>query len=132
MEASGVYQGCLGVHGEMGMALDQVLSSGQARKHPPLLNCTRMHCEIVGSWLTLLLQPRWARVAGDLLIPTPQEHGVPQGCVNSLSASPVLSSEVLRSQLFCWLHLGKLNLGLPGPLGRPSQRSSQFEFLSHG
>lgn len=91
-----------------------------------------MHCEIVGSWLTLLLQPPWAQVAGDLLIPTPQGRGVPQGCVNSLSASLVLSSEVLRSQLFCCLHLGKLNLALPGPLGHPSQRSSQFEFLSHG
>lgn len=119
------------VCGEMGLSLDQVFSSGMS---DPLHNCINIYCETVGSWLAvlLLLQPPWARVAGDLLIPTPKGHVVPRGCVNSFSASLVLSSEVLRSQLFCCLHFVKLNLGLPGPLGHPSQCSFQFEFLSRG
>lgn len=56
-------------------------------------------------------------MAGNLLIPTMRICVVTHGCGNSFSASLVLSSHVLRSQLFCCLCLVKLNLDLLGILG---------------
>lgn len=50
---------------------------------------------------------------------TPKVSMVNWSSVNSFSASLVLSSVVLMSPLFCYLHLVILNLSLPGLLDYP-------------
>jgi len=99
--------------------------------HTPL-NFIKIYVKAVGSRLPVLLLPpnHWALMARDHIIPTSKEPMVTWGCINSFSASLVLSSSVLRSQLFCYLHLVKLRLSLPGLLDYPSRHSFQCGFLS--
>lgn len=118
----------------MRMLLDQVLCcSGQTCHVLPLILSRCIVKAVRSRFLVLLLpQNRWALMTGDLLIPTPKVPMVTWGCVNSFSASLVLSPDVLGSQLYCYLHLAKLNFSLPGLLDYPSQHSFQCEFLSLG
>ena len=119
----------------MRVLLDQVLCcSGKTCHILPLIS-SRFIVKAVGFMLPVLLLPqnRWALMTGGrLLITTQKVPVVTWGCVNSFSASLVLSPDVLRSQLFSYLCLVKLNHSLSGLQDYPSQHSFQYEFLSHG
>lgn len=101
----------------MRRSFNQVFSWGGQTCHIlPSLTVSRSIC-----WKHWLQAPsasvRCDLMAGNLLIPTTRICVVTHGCGNSFSASLVLSSHVLRSQLFCCLCLVKLNLDLLGILG---------------